>query len=114
MTWVRVEQNAPLHTKFLLAGLPAYGWWHAALCYCNRELTDGFIPTRALMIVFPGIPPDEVQRAIEALVRERCLHPVKHGQRPECHADSRACPSRLAPEDGYVIHDIFDYQPRRI
>jgi len=111
LPWVRTEDDAPTHTKFFLSGVAAYGWWHAGLSYCNRELTDGFIPARAMGLVFPGTPHDEILRLVEALVRERVLHTVSAGQRSGCPHPK--CPRRQAPEDGYLMHDYFDYQPSR-
>ncbi len=44
MTWVRVDDQFPDHPKIAAAG-PLAGWLHVCgLCYCNRNLTDGFIP----------------------------------------------------------------------
>lgn len=111
MPWVRTEDDAPTHTKFFLSGVAAYGWWHAGLSYCNRELTDGFIPIRALALVFPGTHHDDILRLVEALVRERVLHTVSKGQRSGCPHPN--CPRRQAHEDGYMMHDYFDYQPSR-
>jgi hypothetical protein len=94
MSWVRTDDGAPLHPKFFRAGVSAYGWWHAGLSYCNRLLTDGFIPTSDIELVFPGTPRDEVVAHIEVLVREGSL---KIGRRKG--------------RDGYVIHDYHDHQP---
>lgn len=111
MAWVRIEDGTPLHTKFYGAGVAAYGWWIAALAYCNRELTDGFIPARALDLVFLGHPHETTMDLVEVLVRERLLHPVAEGQQPSC--SHRGCPRALARTNGYILHDYFDYQPRR-
>ena len=44
MTWVRIDDQFPDHPKIAAAG-PLAGWLHVCgLCYCNRNLTDGFIP----------------------------------------------------------------------
>ena len=109
MTWVRTEENAPTHTKFFLAGVAAYGWFVAALCYCSRELTDGFAPSRALELVFPGTPTQTVMELVETLVRERVLHVVGPQQPAECA--HRQCNSVEAREAGYLIHDYAHYQP---
>lgn len=48
MTWVRIDEGFPEHPKVLSAGGDA-GWLHVcAISYCNRQLTDGFIPHAVL------------------------------------------------------------------
>lgn len=48
MPWVRLEDNFPEHSK--IAGLSAHAFrLHVeALCYCARNLTDGYISEDAL------------------------------------------------------------------
>lgn len=53
MTWVRIDDGAPLHPKLLTAGAEA-GWlWLAGLAYANRYATDGTIPPQALPTLYP-------------------------------------------------------------
>jgi hypothetical protein len=92
MAWVRKDENAALHPKFFRAGVAAYGWHDAALGYCNRYLTDGFVPSRDLLLIFPGTLPDVVTEIVEVLVREGLL-------------EVRA--------EGYAMHDYAHYQPLR-
>lgn len=48
MTWVRLDDQFPEHPKVLRVG-PEAAWLHvSALCYCARQLTDGFVPAPAL------------------------------------------------------------------
>ena len=44
MTWVRIDDSFSEHTKVASAGPLALALQVAALCYCNRQLTDGFVP----------------------------------------------------------------------
>lgn len=44
MTWVRLDDRFAQHRKVVAAGPLAMAMQVAALGYCNRELTDGFIP----------------------------------------------------------------------
>ena len=49
MAYIQVEASVRTHKKFLKAG-PAPSWlWLCGLAYCQEGLTDGFIPTEALM-----------------------------------------------------------------
>lgn len=48
MTWVRLDDQFPEHPKVLRVGADA-AWLHvSALCYCARQLTDGFVPDGAI------------------------------------------------------------------
>ena len=49
MPYVKVETTVPRNRKFLQAG-PAPSWlWLAGLCYCQDNLTDGFVPGEVLV-----------------------------------------------------------------
>lgn len=109
---IRTDDNAPYHSKFQQAGLLAYGWWHAALSYCGRQLTDGFIADRDLCVIFPTATLEDVTAAVEALIREGSLHRLAAGQRSPCGRRRRGCPRICAPTNGVLLHDYFDYQER--
>jgi hypothetical protein len=99
MAWVKLDDHFAEHPKIATAG-PLAGWLHVcALCYCNRHLTDGFIPARVVgtLADFAGIN-DE--------------------------ASGEANPKQLASilldvglweedEGGYRIHDYLEYNPSR-
>lgn len=44
MAWVRIDDSFAQHPKLAKAGPLAMAMQIAALCYCNRNLTDGFVP----------------------------------------------------------------------
>src|SRR6266496_292269 len=44
MPWVRVDDHFDEHPKFAQAGPLGMALWVTGLAYCNRNLTDGFIP----------------------------------------------------------------------
>lgn len=44
MPWIRVDDHFDEHPKLAAAGPLAWALWIAGLAYCNRNLTDGFIP----------------------------------------------------------------------
>lgn len=47
MAWVKIDDGFSEHPKLLQAGPLAMAMQIAALCYCNRNLTDGFVPRAA-------------------------------------------------------------------
>ncbi len=44
MPWIKVDDHFNEHPKLAAAGPLAWAMWLAGLAYCNRNLTDGFIP----------------------------------------------------------------------
>ena len=57
MTWVKLDDHMSEHPKVLAAG-PLAAWLHVcALQYASRNLTDGFVPSRAVPTLanFDGI-----------------------------------------------------------
>jgi hypothetical protein len=57
VTWVRLDDEFPAHPKLAEVGPLGLAMQVAALCYCNRYLTDGFIPrgAAATLLDFNGI-----------------------------------------------------------
>jgi hypothetical protein len=101
MTWSRFDDAAPKHPKAGMAGNEAWGLWAAAVMYCNRYLTDGFVPTAALARECLPVPitPSKAKKLAEQL-----------------------CEARLRPEDpglfervegGYRVHDFLDWNPSK-
>jgi hypothetical protein len=76
MAWARIDDGFPLHPKTLQAG-PFGAWLYVCgLCYCNRFLTDGFIPEAAVPVM--GLT-DAPQAAAAALVQVGLWDKVKGG-----------------------------------
>lgn len=110
MPWVRLDEDFPEHPKVEQVG-PLAGWMHiCAIAYCNRNLTDGFVPTRAVgrlanfdevLIATPmppaitdmneGLPVDNYSLAVDL-----------------CDAGMW---ERV--QGGYLIHNYLEYQPSR-
>lgn len=89
MPWVKIDDGFAEHPKIEEAG-PLAGFLHvAALCYCNRQLTDGFIPENKVGRL-ADIP--NVKRHIAALCAVELWHPV---------------------DGGYQIHNYLEFQPSR-
>src|SRR5882762_3462851 len=92
MSWVRSDDNEPVHPKIFRAGAAAYGYFQAAKCYCSRNLTDGFIPVGDLWLVLPGVPFWAAMRLAVRLAE---------------------CGLFEVEESGYRVHDYLHYNPSR-
>lgn len=91
MPWVRLDDEFPDHPKIVAAGHAA-AWLHVtALCYCNRLLTDGFIPADKVPLLVPNAS-KLVDRLVDAGVWHRT---TRQGV------------------EGFEIHDFLKYQPSR-
>lgn len=66
MAWVKLEDGVVEHRKHLQAGPAACWLWVCGIAYCQRQLTNGFIPTEAIALlgVARGVKP-----LLAALVR---------------------------------------------
>ena len=104
MPWVRYDDQYPIHRK--VAGLSdtAFRLHTAAIFWCARNGTDGFVPEEDL---------DQVCAQVRAPARfaSEC---VKRGT---WHPAAHACTSENCPEprdaQGWVIHDYLEYQPTK-
>lgn len=55
MTWVRIDDAAPLHPKLQDAGAEAFTLWVAGLAHANRHTTDGIIKKRHVEGLYPPL-----------------------------------------------------------
>ena len=107
MAWVRIDENFAQHPKVLRAGPLGMAMHVAALCYCNRHLTDGFVPKQiaSMLLDLSGLGmrmwsnetmggghDAEWQMVVDDLVEAGLWWPV---------------------EGGWHIHDYLDYQPSK-
>ncbi len=97
MAWVRIDDSAPEHRKFLaLAALSKRGtvgaaaaWlWTCGLAYCNRQpQRDGYIPFEAVPRLYPVVGAMSLAtRLVEVGLWESVI-------------------------DGFHVHDYHEYQP---
>jgi hypothetical protein len=93
MPWVRIDEEFPDHPKVVGAGPLGIAMQVAGLCYCNRHLTDGFVPRSAARRLIDldglGVSPDDVIATLLGV----------------------GMWSRV--DGGYQIHDYDHYQPTR-
>ena len=110
MGWVRVDDHFNEHPKLARVGPCGWGIWIAGLAYCNRNLTDGFIPRAVARSLgdFEFVLENEVYRlgvtagtagmdldatwVISLLVDAGLWYEVR---------------------DGYQVHDYHDFQPSK-
>lgn len=89
MSWVRTSDDAPDHPKLIGLTDAAYALWHRALSYCNRQLTDGFVPSGAVPALSRSTKPlDAAKELVTAKLWE-------------------------IADGGFQVHDFADYQPSR-
>jgi hypothetical protein len=90
MVWVRLEDDIADNPKLAAVDDHAFAVYVCGLAYCNRNLTDGLIPTGiGLTLRHCG---GKAKQAIMALVTARLWEPV---------------------DGGWRVHDFLDYQPSR-
>lgn len=92
MAWVKLDDDFFGNPKVLRAGRDARDLYLAGLCFCNRGLTDGFIPDEALRRLGADAYVDE-PRALARKLVEVGLWSTADG--------------------GYLVHDYLSYQPSK-
>lgn len=101
MPWVRLDDEFYQHPKVVKVGPLGIAMQVSGLCYCNRFLTDGFIPRSAVptfmdfseldQAAFNGVG-DVCWIAVQKLIDAGIWEEV---------------------DGGFQIHDYLDYQPSR-
>lgn len=115
MAWVRIDDHFDEHPKMQRVGPIAWGYWLAGLAYCNRNLTDGFIPWNKARTLcsFEVVEDDgmlwELSRVSEHMSEEITASwliglLIDVGLWEEVRAEN----GRV---EGYRVHDYPDYQP---
>lgn len=120
MPWVRIDDGFVRHPKVAAAGPLAIALQVAALCYCNQELTDGFIPRSVAATLLHWETPDPSDGGYNCIgvIHDRA---ALNG---DWHAASildwtfvagLMVQSGLWHEvpGGFQIHDFTDYQPTK-
>lgn len=98
--WVKIDDQFPDHPKVVAAG-PAAAWMYiCGLCYCNRMLTDGFIPLEQVDKLLPHTQDRPIEEFGRALAAKLC----RMGLWDEADRKGLA---------GFRIHDYLDFQPSR-
>jgi len=96
--WVKLDDHFVEHPKLVAAG-PLAGWLYvAALCYCNRWLTNGFVAANQVDRLMPANGVGTA--ALGKLVNKLCVVGLWK-------------PTEQKGTKGYLIHDFLHYQPSR-
>ena len=67
MSYVQLDDQIANHPKIVRAGPEASWMWACAIAYCQKHLTDGFVPLRALPTLGPFPQPRKIaERLVEA------------------------------------------------
>jgi hypothetical protein len=117
MGWVRVSDDFYDHPKFADVTPLSVALWIAGLAYCNRNLTDGYIPQSVAhrLMDFDGLGYTVATVGDMAGVMEDDCAPLAVEDLVKVdlwHADSHDC--LTCPQPGrrrYYIHDYLRYQP---
>lgn len=91
MPWVSLDDQFPIHRKVARLSDPAFRLHVAAICWANRNLTDGAIPSAELPLIAPGVRRRE-RLATELVDAGLWLETNPHG---------------------WVINDYLEYQPSK-
>lgn len=114
MVWVRIDDHYDQHPKILQIGPLGVALWIAGLAYCNRNLTDGYIPWAAArsLVSWEYLDPpngDGQRRVVTVGV-------TSGHERDDTTADYvigllTACGLWDEISGGYQVHDYQDFQP---
>lgn len=98
MPWARLDDGLNDDAKLNALSAEAFRLWVRGLVYCQKNLTDGFIPTHEL----PRLSASVKERERPKLVAELCASLVI-GKAPLWHQ----------VESGYQMHDYLDHNDSR-
>ena len=111
MPWVRIDDHFNEHPKHARVGPLAWGVWLAGLAYCNRNLTDGFIP-RSVAMTLACFEVVDAEGRVWKLARTSGMvgEDVDMGWVIQLLVDAGLWEE---VPGGYRVHDYHDYQPSR-
>src|SRR3990167_5873482 len=111
MPWVKIDDHFNEHPKLALVGPLGWGIWLAGLAYCNRNLTDGFIP-RSIAHTFSDFELVEADDRLTRISRS-CGHVGDDITGEWVAAILVEAGIWEEVPGGYRIHDYADYQPTK-
>lgn len=102
MTWSRFDDAAPKHPKAIAAGNDAWALWAGAVMYCNRYLTDGFVPTAALAT---ECLPEPITAAKARKLAQRLVDAKLRVGGPGLF---------VVVDGGFMVHDFLEWNPCKV
>lgn len=116
MGWVRLSDDFYDHPKFTDVTPLSIALWTVGMAYCNRNLTDGYIPTSAAQRLcdFDGLSYTVAEGEMFAIGEDDCTPLAIHDLLKVglWHVDGHDCVD--CPQPGrrrYYVHDYLAYQP---
>lgn len=102
MTWSKFDDAAPKSPKAVTAGNEAWALWAAAIMYCNRHLTDGYVSLAALATDCLPVP----------------LTPARAKKLADLLCGCRVRPGGVglfepAGDGLYLVHDFLEWNPSK-
>lgn len=111
MPWVRFDDQFTVHRKVDGLSDTAFRLHVAAIFWCARNLTDGFVPEDDLDLVCARVRAP-ARFAIECVDRGTWHPPGTECDSPKCPANPEADTKQPASRC-FAVHDYFEYQPTR-
>jgi len=116
MPWIKVDDHYDEHRKFMECGPLGHALWLSGMAYCNRNLTDGFIPWSAARTLLSWEflePPDDDGRRLRVAIS--VTSGMSGGDVDAEYVISllTACGLWDEVSGGYVVHDYAEYQPTK-
>lgn len=126
MPWVKIDDHFNEHPKMAAVGPVGWGIWLAGLAYCNRNLTDGFIP-RSIASALGGdwsIQVPETRDGVDGFTTWDIARTQMMGDDNLFgggeNMETEWIIDRLIQEGlwiethgGYLVHDYEEYQPTK-
>ena len=96
MAYIKLDDRFPDHPKIVQAGPDAAYLYVCGLCYCNRYLTDGYIP-EAIVPRLTSYADEQIKQLVSRLLDARLWH----------------VSSNALAHNGYEVHGYLEYQSGR-
>ena len=115
MAWVKLDERFTEHPKLALVGPLGLALWVTGLAYCNRNLTDGFIPwaLARTLISWEFLEPSDG----DTRGRRHARVCVSSGRAGDDVTSDYVIELLLSAglweetDGGYLVHDYDNYQP---
>src|SRR4029453_3920467 len=114
MSWVRLDDQYPDHPKVRALGPLGLALQTAAICYCGRYLTDGFLSfTSAAGIIASIMAPFTLQNGSVWTPGITSGASGKDAQEIDWAAEMVKAGLWESRKRGYYVHDYLDFNPSR-